>query len=141
LPNLFLAGTVEVGFMALVPRRADDAALAGRIYALSEIAYSDAAGIGALIAPALIHSLGVPGSLAATGSAFGLLALGASGTMARLDTGQEEARRVRELLHGVSFLAPLPLPRLEPLIRGAQSMAVPAGATASPPVRSVPVSM
>jgi hypothetical protein len=117
---------VEVGFMALVPRLADDA-VAGRIYALSEIAYSGAAGIGAVIAPALIHALGVPGSLAATSSAFGLLAIGASGTMARLDTGQEEASRVRELLHGVSFLSPLPLPRLERLVRGAQPIEVPAG--------------
>jgi CRP-like cAMP-binding protein len=48
--------------------------------------------------------------------------------MARLDTGQGEASRVRELLHGVSFLSPLPLPRLERLVRGAQSMSVPAGA-------------
>ncbi len=117
---------VEVGFMALVPRLADDA-VAGRIYALSEIAYSGAAGLGALIAPALIHALGTPGSLAATSTAFGLLAIGASGTMARLDTGQEKASRVRELLHGVSFLSPLPLPRLERLVRGAESVAVPAG--------------
>ena len=117
---------VEVGFMALVPRLADDA-VAGRIYALSEIAYSGAAGVGALIAPALIHALGTPGSLAATSSTFGLLALGASGTMARLDTGQGEASRVRELLHGVRFLSPLPLPRLERLVRGAKSMEVPAG--------------
>jgi MFS family permease len=117
---------VETGFMALVPRLADDA-VAGRIYGLSEIAYSGAAGLGALIAPALIHALGTPGSLAATGSAFGLLAFGTSGTMARLDSGQEEASRVRELLHHVSFLSPLPLPRLERLVRGAQSMSVPAG--------------
>jgi CRP-like cAMP-binding protein len=47
--------------------------------------------------------------------------------MARLDTGQEEASRVRELLHGVSFLSPLPLPRLERLVRGAQSAELPAG--------------
>lgn len=117
---------VETGFMALVPRLADDA-VAGRIYALSEIAYTGVAGLGALIAPVLIHALGTPGSLAATGSTFGVLALGAVGTMARLDTGQEEASRVRELLHGVSFLSPLPLPRLERLVRGAQSMSVPAG--------------
>ncbi len=117
---------VEVGFMALVPRLADDA-VAGRIYALSEIAYSGAAGLGALIAPVLIRALGTPGSLAATSSAFGLLALGAAGTMARLDTGQEEASRVRELLRGVRFLSPLPLPRLERLVQGAQSVSVLAG--------------
>jgi MFS family permease len=119
---------VEVAFMALVPRLADDA-VAGRVYGLAEVAYSGAAGIGALLAPPLIHWLGTPGSLAAGGVAFGLLAVGASATLARLDTGQEKASRVRELLRGVSFLAPLPLPRLERLVRGAHPLVVPAGGT------------
>jgi CRP-like cAMP-binding protein len=117
---------VETGFMALVPRLADDA-VAGRVYGLAEVAYSGAAGLGALLAPPLIRALGTRGSLAAGGAAFGLLAISTSATLARLDTGQEEASRVRELLRGVSFLAPLPLPRLERLVRGAQPMDVPAG--------------
>ena len=117
---------VEVGFMGLVPRLADDA-VAGRVYALSEVAYSGAAGAGALLAPALIRALGTPASLAAGGAAFALLALATAGTLARLDTGQEEAARIRELLRSVSFLAPLPLPRLERLVRGAKSMSAPAG--------------
>lgn len=117
---------VEVAFMALVPRLADDA-VAGRVYALAEVAYSGMAGVGALLAPVLIRALGVSTSLAAVGVAFGLLAVSASRTLARLDVGQEKASRVRELLRNVSFLAPLPLPRLERLVRGAAPMEVPAG--------------
>jgi hypothetical protein len=117
---------VETGFMALVPRLADDA-VAGRVYGLAEVAYSGAGGAGALLAPPLIRALGTRGSLAAGGAAFGLLAISTTATLARLDTGQEKASRVRELLHGVNFLSPLPLPRLERLVRGAQSVDVPAG--------------
>jgi hypothetical protein len=119
---------VEIAVMALVPRLADDA-IVGRVYALSEVLYAGAAGVGALIAPSLISGLGVDGSLAAVGIAFGAGAIVAQRTFARLDAGQEEAGRVRELLRGVSFLSPLPLPRLERLVRAARPVAVAAGET------------
>jgi MFS family permease len=119
---------VETAVMGLVPRLADDA-VAGRVYALSEILYAAGGGVGALIAPALISALGAPGSLAAVGGAYGVLAVAASRRLARLDEGQEQASRVRELLRRISFLAPLPLPRLERLVRRAEPVAVPAGAT------------
>jgi MFS family permease len=119
---------VEAAVMALVPRLADDV-VAGRVYALAEILYAGGAGVGALIGPALIHALGAPGSLAVVGAAFGALAIVVSGTLARLDRGQEEASRVRELLRGIRFLAPLPLPRLERLVRSAEPVTVPAGET------------
>jgi MFS family permease len=118
---------VEASVVALVPRLADDA-VAGRVYALAEVLYAGAAGVGALVAPALIRALGTPGSLAAVGVGYGALAIVLSATLARLDQGQEQASRVRELLRGISFLAPLPLPRLERLVRRAQHETVPAGA-------------
>jgi MFS family permease len=119
---------VEAAVMGIVPRLADDATI-GRVYALSEVLYAGAAGVGALIAPVLIDALGAAGSLAAVGIAFGVGATLALKSFARLDAGQEEAARLRELLRGVSFLAPLVLPRLERLVRGAQAVAIPAGAT------------
>ncbi len=119
---------VETAVMALVPRLADDAVV-GRVYALSELLYAGAGGVGALIAPVLINALGAGGSLAAVGIAFGLGSVVVWGSFARLDAGQEEAGRVRELLRGVRFLAPLPLPRLERLVRGARAVVVPAGST------------
>jgi MFS family permease len=119
---------IEAGVMAIVPRLADDV-IAGRVYALAEVLYAGAAGVGALIAPTLIRALGVSGSLAAAGGAVALLGLAVSRTLGQLDAGQEVASRVRELLRGVSFLAPLPLPRLERLVRNAEPLTVPAGAT------------
>ncbi len=117
---------VETAVMGLVPRLADDAVI-GRVYALSEILYAGAAGIGALIAPLLISWLGAGDSLVVVGVALGLCAVAAWPACARVDAGQERAARVRELLRGVPFLAPLPLPRLERLVRGARSVHVPAG--------------
>jgi hypothetical protein len=99
----------------------------GRVYALSEILYAGAVAVGALIAPLLIAALGAAGSLAAVGVAFALGALLAWRSYGRLDAGQAESGRVRELLRGVRFLAPLPLPRLERLVRGARAVAVGAG--------------
>jgi MFS family permease len=117
---------VENAVMGLVPRLADDAVV-GRVYALSEVLYAGAGGLGALIAPLLISALGAAGSLSAVGVAFGIGAMLAWRSLARLDAGQEEAGRVRELLRGIRFLAPLPLPRLERLVRGAQPITLPAG--------------
>jgi MFS family permease len=117
---------VETAVMGLVPRLADDTVV-GRVYALSEILYAGAAGVGALIAPLLIDAFGAAGSFAVVGIAFGAGAVLAWRACARLDTGQEEAGRVRELLRGVQFLAPLPLPRLERLVRGARALVLRAG--------------
>ncbi len=117
---------VESSIVGLVPRLADDA-LIGRVYALSEILYAGAGGIGALIAPLLIAAFGSAGSLAVVGAGLGVCALLGWRACARVDADQEQATGVRELLHGVDFLAPLPLPRLERLVREARAVSAPAG--------------
>jgi hypothetical protein len=118
---------VESSIVGLVPRLADDA-LIGRVYALSEILYAGAGGVGALIAPLLIAAFGTSGSLAVVGVGLGICALLGWRACARIDADQEQATRVRELLRGVDFLAPLPLPRLERLVREARPVAMSAGA-------------
>jgi MFS family permease len=123
---------VETAVMALVPRLADDTVV-GRVYALSEILYAGAAALGALLAPLLIDWLGAGASLSAVGAAFAVAAVAAWRSYGRLDAGQEQAGRVRELLRGLPFLAPLPLPRLERLVRDAR----PATFTAGAPVVTV----
>lgn len=117
---------VESAVMALVPRLADDA-VAGRVYSLAEVLYAGATGAGALLAPALIGAVGLPASLAVVGMGFGAVAITTRGALSQLDAGQQEAGRVRELLRGITFLAPLPLPRLERLVRRARPLTVPAG--------------
>jgi MFS family permease len=118
---------VETSFMALIPRLADDA-LIGRVLGLAEVLYCGAAGVGALMAPALIDAFGTAGSLVAVGLAYGAAALAAERWCRRLDRDQEQASTVRELLRKVPFLAPLPLPRLERLVRGAHARGYDGGA-------------
>ena len=121
-------GLVIAAAMGLVPLLADDA-VAGRVYGLYELLYAATGVLGALVASALIGWLGAPGSLAAVGLAFALLAVAAWSALVRLDVGQEEASRVRELLRGVPFLRPLPLPRLERLVRNARPVLAATGET------------
>jgi MFS family permease len=118
---------VETTVMALVPRLADDAVV-GRVYALSEVIYAGAAAVGALIAPALIAGLGAADSMIAVGAAFAAAAVLSWRSYGRLDAGPEQSGGVRELLRGVRFLEPLPLPRLERLVRGARPVQFAAGA-------------
>jgi MFS family permease len=118
---------VETAVIALVPRLADDV-VAGRVYGLAEVLYAGGAGVGALIAPVLIRALGASASLAVVGAGFAALAIIVSRALTQLDVGQEQASHVRELLRGISFLTPLPLPRLERLVRRAEPVTVPAGA-------------
>jgi MFS family permease len=116
----------ESAVTGLVPRLADDAVI-GRVYGFSELLYAGADGVGALIAPALIAAFGVSGSLTVVGCALALCALAGWAACARLDAGQELATRVRELLHGIGFLAPLPLPRLERLVHAAEPVVAATG--------------
>ena len=114
---------VEGGVMGVVPRVADDAVI-GRVYGVAELLYSGAAAVGAALAPALIAWYGVGGSLVAVGLGYAALALAMLRWCTRLDRGQQTATRVRDLLHDVPFLRPLPLPQLERLVRSARPVVV-----------------
>jgi hypothetical protein len=118
---------VEGSVLGVIPRLTDDAVI-GRVYGVAELLYSGAAAAGAALAPALIAWRGVGGSLVAVGLAYTVVALATWRWCARLDRGQQTATRVRDLLHGVPFLAPLPLPQLERLVRSARSVVVAPGA-------------
>jgi len=119
---------VEGGVMGVIPRLADDAVI-GRVYGVTELLYSGAAAVGAALAPVLIAWWGISGSLVAVGLAYVMLALATWRGCVRLDRGQQTASRVRDLLHDVPFLRPLPLPQLERLVRAARPVTAVAGDT------------
>jgi MFS family permease len=119
---------VETAVMALVARLADDAVI-GRVYALSELLYTGVAGIGAIVAAPLIDAVGLSASLELVGGGFALAGGLSWASAARLDAGQEDAGIVRELLRGLPFLGPLPLPRLERLVRQARPVSYEMGDT------------
>ncbi len=118
---------VETAVMAIIPRLADDAVI-GRVYGVSEVIYAGAAGVGAIVAPLLIAVVGVSESLIIVGALYAAIALVCGPACRRLDENQQQAGRVRSLLRSVAILAPLPLPSLERLVRGAACREVPAGA-------------
>ena len=117
---------VDTASMGLVPRLADDA-VAGRIYGLYEFLYGAATAAGALLAAPLINVAGVGGSFIVLGGGYAVMGILAWRALSKLDEGQEEAGRVRELLRGVAFLRPLPLPRLERLVRNSRPLSLTAG--------------
>ncbi len=118
---------VEAAITAVIPRLVDDS-LVGRVYGVAELLYGGAAGAGALLAPLALSALGDRDGLVACGGVMLAATLLVLGACRRLDAGEERAERVRGLLHRVAFLEPLPLPRLERLVRGAEAVAFPAGA-------------
>ena len=109
LPAGLAFAMVETSAMGLVPRCADDAVV-GRLYGIFELLYAGAGGFGALAAPPLVDWLGAPASMAVVGGAYALLGALAWRSLRRLDSGQEESTKVRELLRGVPFMASPPPP-------------------------------
>lgn len=117
---------VESSMMGVVPRLVDDAVI-GRVYAVCELLYAAVGAVGALLCPLLVHAVGVRTALLAVGGGYALLGLAAAYRCLRLDRGEQVANRVRDLLHGVPFLGPLPLPKLERLVRAARPVEAPTG--------------
>jgi hypothetical protein len=119
---------VESAMMGVIPRLADDAVI-GRVYGICEVLHAGVAALGALMAPLLIHAIGISASLEVVGLGYAACGVLAWRRCMRLDAGEQRAGRIRTLLHDVPFLAPLPLPQLERLVRSAQGVTVAAGET------------
>ena len=84
-------------------------------------------GIGALVAPALIHVAGIDGALVVTGLLLPVLVLLTAGRLRAID-GRAAAPAGLELLRRVEFLAPLPEQSLEHLARALIEVVQPTGA-------------
>ncbi len=119
---------LESGIMGVVPRLVDDGVI-GRVYAGREMLHAGVSALGAAIAPVLILLVGVRGSVVLVGAAYALLVVALAVNLVRLDRDGQVAGRVRDLLHDIDFLRPLPLPQLERLVRSATPVRVAAGDT------------
>jgi hypothetical protein len=117
---------IEGAIMGVIPRFADDAVI-GRVYGVCEVSYAAFGALGAVIAPLLLHLVGVSGALLTLGVGYLVVVVAVNSRLSRLDRGEQVAERVRALLHGVPFLTPLPLPQLERVVRGARPITLHAG--------------
>ena len=117
---------IDVAGFTLIGRLAPDEVLA-RVFGILESLVAVSIGVGALLASALVQWFGVEAALIAIGLLCPVLALVAWRRLRRLDGAVGDLDGAIHLLQRVPMLAPLPLPAIEQLARGLESIAVPAG--------------
>jgi predicted MFS family arabinose efflux permease len=117
---------VDVGLFTLMARLAPDDVLA-RVFGLLESLIALSVGLGAIVASLVIDLTSVGMALVAVGAVCPILAAAAWRRLRHLDRDIGVLDEDIELLHGVPMLKPLPLPAIEQLARGLESVHVPAG--------------
>ena len=118
---------IDVAGFTLIGRLAPDAVLA-RVFGVLESLVAVSIGLGAVLASALIEWFGIPAALISIGLLCPVLAVL---SLRRLRTTGQVRRRPRSWTSGCSsrvpMFHPLPLPAIEQLARGLESVEVPAG--------------
>ncbi len=117
---------VDVNALTIMQRIVPDEVLGRALGALQGMLLGSI-GVGALLAPALIHVVGIDDALVLTGLLLPVLVLLRAGRLRAID-GRAAAPAGLELLRRVEFLAPLPEPSLEHLARSLTEVVQPAGA-------------
>ncbi|MGH3077639.1 MAG: MFS transporter [Gaiellaceae bacterium] len=105
---------VDVTGITLIQRTASDAVL-GRVFGAFEALALLAMGIGALLAPLLVSSLGSRGALLVAGLIMPVTLLPSWRRLASIDAAAPVPTELVELLRGIPIFAPLPAPQLERL--------------------------
>ena len=118
---------VDFAAVTLLQRAIPDAVLA-RVFSLLQSVFVGTIGLGALLAPLLVSSLGIRGALVTSGVVLPLLAALLWRRLVTLDAGYEATDDAVELLRSVPLFAPLDLPTLERLARALKPLEAPAGA-------------
>ncbi|WP_019181847.1 MFS transporter [Microbacterium yannicii] len=119
---------IDVAGFTLIARLAPDDVLA-RVFGVLESLVAVSIGLGAILASAAIALFGIQGALIAIGAVCPLAALAAWRRLRRLDQSVGALDEEVDLLQEVPMFQPLPLPAIEQLARGLESVSVPAGGT------------
>ena len=104
-----------------------DIPLLPRVTAVIESAKLALEGLGALIAPLLVFTIGIRGALIAAAVPLPVVVVAGWKMLHRLDATAGERAHVLTLLHGVACLEPLDMVALESLAGGLVSLTVPEG--------------
>jgi predicted MFS family arabinose efflux permease len=107
---------VEVAGVTLLQRLAADDVLA-RAFGVVETSYYVTTGVGAALAPLVIHALGVQDALLAVAAVLPVLAVARWRALARFEAGVPIPEREFALLRGIPLFAPLPIATVENLAR------------------------
>ena len=117
---------VDVAGFTLIGRLAPDVVLA-RVFGVLESLVAVSIGVGAVLAAAMIAWFGIPAALIAIGLLCPLLAMLSVRRLRRMDRSVVVLDVDIGLLQRVPMFDPLPLPAIEQLARGLESLEVPAG--------------
>lgn len=129
---LLLAGVgagntvVDVAAVTLLQRSAP-AQVIGRVFGVLESILLAAIGLGSILAPALIATLGVRTTIVITGLTLPIAVILAGRWLVRLDTLPAAAAAHVELLRELTVFAPLSEPALEQIAVHLRTISVPAG--------------
>ena len=119
----------DVGLFTLLARSASPRS-GGRVLGAAEFVIQAGLGAGSVAAPALLHSLGIRGTLALVGGGLCVLALVHVRRFARFDEAVPAPGQEVELLRRLAMFAPLPLAVIELLASDLQPHEFPAGTVA-----------
>ncbi len=111
LALLGVANTLIDATALTLLQRAAPEKVRGRIFGVLESIIIGSIALGTLIAPVLIHGLGIRGALIASGTLLPLLALVGLPALRRIDAETPTPSRAVEMLRGIPMFAPLgPVP-------------------------------
>ena len=119
----------DVSGFTLIARSASPRS-GGRLLGAAEFAFQAGLGAGSVAAPALLHGLGVRGTLALLGGGLAALALAHARRFARLDAAMPAPGPELEQLRRLAMFAPLPLAVIELVTTELVPHEFPAGAIA-----------
>jgi MFS family permease len=117
---------VEVAGPTLLQRSVPDAVLA-RVFGALESLLVTTIGLGGLIAPLVIHLLGLRVGLVASGALLPVVAALFWRRLLAIDRGHARPERELDLLHRVSIFSPLPESTLEQVASQLERIRLPAG--------------
>ena len=117
---------VDVAGFTLIGRLAPDVVLA-RVFGVLESLVAVSIGVGAVLAAAMIAWFGIPAALIAIGLLCPFLAVLSVRRLRKMDRSVDVLDVDIGLLQRVPMFDPLPLPAIEQLARGLESLEVPAG--------------
>jgi MFS family permease len=120
---------LDVAGFTQMQRVADDRVL-GRVFGVFYVGVLATSGIGSIVAPVLIHAIGIRGALAFGGALLPVAALVIYPWLERIDDYASVPEAALSALAAVPLFEPLPPTSLEKLARAATAETVPAGTAA-----------
>src|SRR5919201_1358377 len=127
LAGLGMALSDVAGFTLL--QRAVSERVMARVFGVLRSAFFAGAGIGAIVAPALVNAFGIRTALIVTGSVIPALTIPALGMLAHVDRTLTAPAEELKRLRAIPMFAPLPAPTLEALASSLEPVRVGAGET------------